>query len=289
MVCEFRKNALELIFEVLIIINRNPTANDITNSLTDYAPLEDSSPIQYFQKTYTAKLLSQIRTANQNVLSKLKTTKPLTDLPVGKSETLSLDKLAELGSQSPDFAWPIFTALWTELTQPSQERAPRPPILFACDNIQRIMRESEYLDASENLIHAYDLSIVANFMACITGVTTLPNGGVVLGAATESNVASSPAFRFAVECAEARAAGEPAPEWNPYKWIDTRVTEALKDVEVTKLKGLSKDNTTALLEYFAASGVLTKTVDESLVSEKWTLSGGGNIGELERATVRMFR
>jgi small subunit ribosomal protein S29 len=40
------------------------------------------------------------------------------------------------------------------------------------------------------------------------------------------------------------------------------------------------------MEYYAMSGVLRNTVTERLVSEKWSVSGGGIIGELERATVR---
>lgn len=264
------------------------TANDIANASSDYGPLEDSNPTQYIQKTYTAKLLSQIRTANERVLSKLKPTRPLGDLPVTNPESLTLDKLADIGAQNPEQAWPVFEALWGELTQPSGGGAARrPPILLACDNVSRIMRDSDYLSADTTPIHAFDLAIVSRFVSYLSGAKSFSNGGAVLAASTESNRPTVPAFEFAVECAEARAAQEPEPQWNLYKKIDTRVAEALKDVEALRLRGLSKENAAALLDYFAASGVLRKKVDDAYVSEKWTLSGGGNIGELERATVRM--
>ena len=54
-----------------------------------------------------------------------------------------------------------------------------------------------------------------------------------------------------------------------------------------RLKGLSKDEARGLMEYWAKSGILRQTVSESLVGEKWSLSGGGVVGELERGCVKM--
>lgn len=58
-------------------------------------------------------------------------------------------------------------------------------------------------------------------------------------------------------------------------------------VEVKRVGGLSKDEARGLLEYWARSGVVRQRVDEGFVGEKWCLSGGGCVGELERAVVRM--
>ncbi len=58
-------------------------------------------------------------------------------------------------------------------------------------------------------------------------------------------------------------------------------------MEIQRLKGLSKDEARGLMEYWAKSGLVRQKVNETLVGEKWTLSGGGVVGELERATVRM--
>jgi small subunit ribosomal protein S29 len=79
---------------------------------------------------------------------------------------------------------------------------------------------------------------------------------------------------------------EPMPKWNPYAPFDDRVGKSLEGVEAHKVEGLSKTEAKGLMEYYAMSGVLRNSVTERLVSEKWSLSGGGIIGELERATVR---
>jgi small subunit ribosomal protein S29 len=84
------------------------------------------------------------------------------------------------------------------------------------------------------------------------------------------------------------------PQWNPYKNVDARVMEALKDLnsdskdfDVIPVGGLTKEEARAIMEYYAESGLLRHTVSEGLVSEKWSLAGMGNIGELERTSVRL--
>ena len=54
-----------------------------------------------------------------------------------------------------------------------------------------------------------------------------------------------------------------------------------------RLKGLSKEEARELMAYWARSGMLRQKLSNGLVGEKWALSGGGIVGELERATVRM--
>jgi len=58
-------------------------------------------------------------------------------------------------------------------------------------------------------------------------------------------------------------------------------------VEVLKLKGLSKVEARGLMEYWAKSGVLRKTVNEQEVAEKWALAGKGVVAEIERGALRM--
>ncbi len=78
---------------------------------------------------------------------------------------------------------------------------------------------------------------------------------------------------------------------NPFAAYDPRVLSVFESkpdgLEVQRLAGLAKEETRGLLEYWARSGVLREKVSDGLVGEKWTLSGGGVIGELERASVRM--
>lgn len=79
---------------------------------------------------------------------------------------------------------------------------------------------------------------------------------------------------------------------NPYLTYDQRVLDIFLSrpgiIQVQRLKGLSKTEARALMEYWAKSGVVRQTVDETLLSEKWALSGGGVVGELERASFGMI-
>lgn len=70
--------------------------------------------------------------------------------------------------------------------------------------------------------------------------------------------------------------------------------EALKELngdaktfDVIKVGGLSKEEARSIMEYYAESGLLRHQVNDGFVSEKWSLAGMGNIGELERSSVRL--
>jgi small subunit ribosomal protein S29 len=60
-----------------------------------------------------------------------------------------------------------------------------------------------------------------------------------------------------------------------------------KDFDVLEVGGLTKEEARAIMEYYAESGLLRAQVSEAFVSEKWSLAGMGNIGELERTSVRL--
>jgi small subunit ribosomal protein S29 len=167
--------------------------------------------------------------------------------------------------------------------------------VLAVDGLSHIMRNSEYLSAEVKPVHAHDLTIVRHFIDHLSGQKQLPNGGIVIGATSQSNAPASPALDHCVEVAEARQK-TPAniPQWNPYKNVDTRVMEALKglntdskDFDVLEVGGLTKEEARAIMEYYAESGLLRHQVNEAFVSEKWSLAGMGNIGELERTSVRL--
>ncbi len=77
----------------------------------------------------------------------------------------------------------------------------------------------------------------------------------------------------------------------PLMRYDERVLDALMhqkgNISVQRLPGLSKGEARGLMEYWARSGIVRERVSEGFITEKWALSGGGVIGELERATVGM--
>lgn len=257
-------------------------AQDIVNAHTEYAPLLGSEPLQYFQEVYTANLLSRTLKANKPIFEATPvTTNPSLPLPLPPRSNLK--QLAELGIANTEASWPVFVALWRELIQPG-----RPPIMLAADGLSHIMRNSSYLSAHIKPIHAHDLTLVRHFVDCLSGKTALPNGGMVLAATSCSNSPASPALDLSIQIAEARQFHpEDMPRWNLYKHVDERVMKCLRDVEVLKIRGLSKEEARSIMEYYAESGMLRAKIDEGFVTEKWALAGMGNIGELERASVRL--
>ena len=244
--------------------------------------------MQYTQNTYTSNLLQQVLESNRAFLESTKlTTKP--DLPLPLPENATLKDLVALGMANPDASWPVFIALWNELSRPGG-----PPVLFAVDGLSHIMGNSEYLSADAKPIHAHDLTLVRHFVDHLSGQKQLPNGGIVLAATSQSNSPASPALDFYLQVAEARQkTPDDVPQWNPYKLVDGRVMEALKDLksndkafDVLVVGGLSKDEARSIMEYYAESGMLRHQVNDRFVTEKWSLAGMGNVGELERASVR---
>jgi small subunit ribosomal protein S29 len=212
------------------------------------------------------------------------TTQPALPMPLPAKATLK--QLADLGISSPEASWPVFVALWAELTQPG-----RPPIMLALDGLSHIMRESEYLSADVKPIHSHDLTIVRHFVDHLSGKVSLPNGGIVLAATSKSNARFSPALDFSIQLAEARARNaDPShlPMWNPYKVVDQRALQCLANIELLNVSGLSKEEARTIMEYYARSGLLRAKVDEKFVAEKWSLAGMGNVGELERTSIRLI-
>lgn len=244
--------------------------------------------MQYTQDTYTANLLQQILKSNGAFLqATTMSTKP--DLPLPLPPGATLKQLAALGTANPEASWPVFVALWNELSVPG-----RPPVLLALDGLSHIMRHSEYMSAEVKPIHAHDLTLVRHFVDHFSGQKKLPNGGMVIAATSQSNAPTSPALDFCIQAARARQKSAEIPQWNPYKNVDSRVMDALKglhseskDFDIVDVGGLTKEEARSIMEYYAESGMLRHQVNEGFVTEKWSLAGMGNIGELEKASVRM--
>ena len=274
---------------------------DLTNGHTSYQPIDGGK--LYAQPHYTANLLDTIVKANEKVLSTMQLSMKH-DLPKPVQSNISLARFAELGARDPEISYQIYVALMKELSAPSKpesgEGQHRVPLFLGFDAIDHAMGLSKYLDSQTNPIHAHDLVLVNTFARYMTGENALPNGGMVLASVSESNRAASATMDLVLDTKYGTQTNwveprfnphtgwkaEPMPKWNPYAPFDERVGKSLESVEAQKVEGLSKTEAKGLMEYYALSGVLRSTVTERLVSEKWSLSGGGIIGELERATVR---
>ena len=90
----------------------------------------------------------------------------------------------------------------------------------------------------------------------------------------------------AVAKREGREEGDVQPD--PWAKYDERVLKVFEKggLEVERLGGLNREETKGLLEYWARSGVFPRDIDAERVGREWTVSGGGVVGELERACLR---
>jgi small subunit ribosomal protein S29 len=259
-------------------------AQELVTATTAYAPVPGSSPTIYSQNVYVSNMLAQLNKANAAIFSNLETTIDLSTLPLSiPSKKITLGRLCELGTREPDFAWPFFEALWTELTLPG-----RPPLMFTLDSLSYIMQNSLYRTSKFEPIHAMDLAIIKKFTDLLSGAKTLPNGGAIIGATSHSHAPVSLSLNLAIKQETDRQAGREVTKLDPFeRKYDARADATMKGVELFKLGGLSKVEARGLMEYWAKSGVFRGVVNEKSVSEKWSVSGGGVVGEIERGTLKM--
>ncbi|PGH11472.1 hypothetical protein AJ79_04847 [Helicocarpus griseus UAMH5409] len=272
-----------------------PEAQDLTIGHTTYSP-STTEPIQYIQKDAVAGLLKRIVTANAPVLSRLHISQNHPNLKAPIRPDMSLQQLAQLGIDDTAHAWSIFQALWSELTakeptangEKQKPFAPRPPMLVTVDGLAHWMKDSGYRNADYEIIHAHDLALVSHFLSLLS--SNLPNGGTLLYSTSTSNTPHIYSFEVLLDQLKARTAQAKVPDANPYKNPDHRVLDLFDQAEELRtlnLAGLDKDASRKFLEHFALSGIMRERVDDEAVSEKWTLSGRGIIGELEKLATRV--
>ncbi|KAJ5291864.1 hypothetical protein N7478_001115 [Penicillium angulare] len=279
-----------------------PDARELVSGDTGYTPIEGSKPTQYVQPNATSALLNRTVEANREVLATLRVSQEHSALK-GLKPNSTLEDLAKLGFSDAALSWPVFQALWTELTAtapaPGLEKnfQTRPPMVVTVDGLAHWMGESAYRASDYTPVHAHDLVFVKHFLSLLEPGSSLKNGGVVLYATSTSNSPSSYSFEVALDQITARQEGVEVsspeyPQPEPYSKADTRVLDVFKPqkpsgkegaLELQKLGGLTREETRGFLEYFARSGLLREDVNEKWVSDKWSLSGGGIIGELEKA------
>ncbi|EEH04403.1 conserved hypothetical protein [Histoplasma capsulatum G186AR] len=282
-----------------------PEAQDLTIGHTAYAP-SPSDPGKYVQQDAVAKVLQRMIAANAPLLAKLHISQNHLNLKAPVRPDMTLEQLAKLGIDDTAHAWPIFQALWSELTATEATTnvdgqkpfSSRPPILVTVDGLAHWMTNSQYRTAEYEIIHAHDLALVNHFLFLLSSERSspaLPNGGLLLYSTSTSNTPTLYTFEVLLEQLAARTAGIPTdssefPAVSQYRRPDQRVLALLneaKDLSTQRLTGLDKEDSKGLLEYFAHSGILREKITEEFVSEKWTLSGMGIIGELEKLGKRV--
>lgn len=257
-------------------------AQELTTAMTPYSPIPNTKPTIYTQNDYTAAWLTRIAKSNSAILNSLELSQKH-NLPIPIQSNITLLRLCELGALDPDVAWPIFQALWKELTAEG-----RPPVLFTLDSLQLAMQDTLYRSADFLPIHAHDFAIIKQFTDYLSGARTLPNGGAIIGATQRSHAPKNITVDLAIQQAEEKQQSRPLTAKDPFeRRYDPRAEQVLSSVRVLKLAGLSKDEARGLMEYWAQSGVLRSVVDERSVAEKWALAGHGVVGEIERGALKM--
>ncbi|KAI1335621.1 mitochondrial ribosomal death-associated protein 3-domain-containing protein [Xylariaceae sp. FL0016] len=260
-----------------VVINI-PEGQELTTGATEYSVIPHSK--MFSLPVYTVKLMQAIHATNHHILSKHKVEGDYINLPISVPRNMTLAGLLS-ATKEPEFAPPVFQAFWNELTLPG-----RPPIVFALDGLSHIMRVSDYRSPAFELIHSHDLNLVRMFTDALGGKTKFPNGAAIVAMTAKRNGLHIPSMEKAIEQAGAAQAGKEIPPRDPFfAKYDERVFEALKGVRLLDVKGVSKMEARALMEYWAASGILRLRVDEQNVSEKWTLAGGGMLAEMERVSL----
>jgi small subunit ribosomal protein S29 len=240
----------------------------------------------------TSDLLSRAAYSNESVLSGLKVSHRHVIAGESLEAGISLRELLLIGAQDQHQAWPVWQAFWKELTQPAETAKTRtPPLLIAIDGLDHWMGLSNYRSAEFEPIHAHQLVLIREFVSMLfsqPSASHLTNGGMILAATSGSNSPTLPDFSLLLRQLTARASGVKAtnqefPTPEPYRKVDQRVLNMLggsEETTVQTLQGLSRDEARGLFEYFARSGVLKESITEAAVGEKWSLSGGGVVGEM---------
>ncbi|PFH59177.1 hypothetical protein XA68_12685 [Ophiocordyceps unilateralis] len=265
-----------------VVINI-PEGQELTNGNTEYAPIPDTDPMQFTQPLYTLQLLSTILQVNEKVLNTLPLLLEWPDLGPFSSQATIADLLRS--TKETDYAWIAFQAFWKEMCQPG-----RPPILFSLDGLAHVNTVSDYRDPSFIPVHAHELALVRVFLDALSGKTKLPNGGAIIAATSESNTPLHPSQELVLSQIEATQAQTEPPRRDPYqRRYDDRAYDVLKSTFVLRVPSVSKDEGRALMEYWAASGVVKDVVDTHTVSEKWALGGHGVLGEMEKVALLTLR
>ena len=114
---------------------------------------------------------------------------------------------------------------------------------------------------------------------------------MILATSGGGNAPNTPVWDLVLQQIQAAKAGVPLPQLAPYSTPDTQVmalaTDEASMPDILRLEGLSKAELKGLLGYFARSGLFQGTVDDLTVAEKWTLSGGGNVGDFVKLGARL--
>lgn len=294
----------------------------ITDGSTDYRPVPQSRPLIYDQRTQTVSIMRRLANAN-TLLGNLKLAYTH-ELPTPVKADGTILDLAQLGTRDQDNFVLIFEALLKELTAPG--RPPILLTLDGLSHIMKESAykspQFQPVHAHDLTFVRWFLSHFSGEKPFPNGGMVL----TATSESNEPKIETLQFRLQQLEVKQALEKGLPNPRQdaelpdpvlpfllatgqqpNPvpqpiaHNNYDQRVFDVLgsphgvvagnqtanaKEVQVQKMKGMSKEEARGMMEYWAKSGIMRQTINDRLVGEKWSLSGGGIPGELERTCVR---
>ena len=297
---------------------------ELTDGHTEYEPCQGTSPPLYVQKKYTADLLIRISAANPGLKDIPVSLQH--DLPFPLQSNISLARLCSIGAD-PSLAHPVFLALMDELFVSGRpplilsldglSHAMRPS-KYRSASFELIHAHSLYL-ISWFMNHLRGRASLPNggiVLAATSGSNSPSSPSLGLG--IHELEALQPVSQEDTSCEQNRelpfekAVGQVSGRLNarnPFIRYDEHVLEALcrsransaglqdspatknfnvsSNIDIVRLRGLPVAHAHSLMGYWAQSGTLRSQVDAGVSTGFWMTSGGGLVGELERACVRM--
>ncbi|KAK6509114.1 37S ribosomal protein S23 mitochondrial [Arthrobotrys musiformis] len=252
------------------IVMTLPNAHDIVIGTTAYEIHPETG--RYVQREYLAKLLSRIGRANAPVLAAHKIPEAVHFSGIDIAAGSPLTAIVNHGSAGPEHSYEAFVALLAEL-----EKSGAPPVLFTMDNLDYATKTgTAYKDPDFKDVHPADLDIVHTFFEYLSGRRKFARQMII--ASTTSEIYPNPSLYE-------HLSGNPLPGIGKY---DHRIPSSLGNLARTiTLKGLSRDHTRLLLEFYKSAGLWDYSWERS-VPTNLALEGAGITEDDYRRLKGMF-
>ncbi|CCH45660.1 37S ribosomal protein S23, mitochondrial [Wickerhamomyces ciferrii] len=255
-----------------------PYATQLVNGRNDY--YFDKNLNTYIQPMYLKSFLHKIRTINQEILKKIPIQSEYsfegnTRYKSILKATPKRDTLFELTNLrvTPRQRGKQLEAIINELSKQSEI-----PVFLTVDNFSAITSNprTEYRDVNNSKIHVSKFQLSSLILDFAQGSKNFQKGGVILVTSTDDK--PSPTLYAGLGLATV----DPYTKNTVY---DHEVASKLKGVESFDMSRFSKENVSSIVKKFIDAKIfnnneLKSNSVDSIINQKYILSGNGNPGEL---------
>ncbi|KAK6538143.1 37S ribosomal protein S23 mitochondrial [Orbilia ellipsospora] len=224
-----------------------PNAHDVVIGTTSYEINPETG--RYVQRDYISKMLGKIGKANSEILleAKVKDAVQIGNTDIAAGESLMM--IVDAGSSSSEHSYEAFVALLAELEKPGA-----PPVLFTLDNLDYALRqESGYKTPEFEELYPPRLEVLHTFFEYLSGRRKFARQMVI--GVTTTELHSNPSLDLTLQ-------GKPLPGIGKY---DHNLPLTLGTLARTiNLKGLNREHTKRLLEFYKLAGLWDYSWDRSV-------------------------